>query len=136
MGGAVDGAWLEGILGDARYLEWDHRGRLTSDKVLHTGGDARHMHHHRRTVAGAVDDGRRAAIAMVTEIDSAKRHVARNDPKPIGLDRLHRNDFDFRKRVTVSRIPSTERNDMTEIVVGFALEEFESEAARAPFHDF
>lgn len=126
IGQVVDASGFETILHGADFFSADLAGNLPRSAGVFVGGDARGD---RGTVAEAVGDGRRAALAIIAMLNNAAEPDL-TPPDPIGPDRLNLNYFDHAPRAPEPVLSPEARDLEREIVSGFTSAQATGEAGR------
>ncbi len=125
VGEDVDPAGLEQILDHASYFRPDDWGRLEGQTATLAGGDARGDH---GTVAAAIGDGRKAAIAIAATLD--RKSLPEGEGEPIGIDGLNLNYYAPAARAEPPKLPVGKRTDQAEIIGSLSEGEVYREADR------
>jgi formate dehydrogenase (NADP+) beta subunit len=126
IGEDVDAEGMEKIIGSANYFWPDDWGRLSKHPGVFVGGDARGD---RGTVAGAVGDGRKTALAIERMIAGQGEPQEESRPR-IDLETLNLTYFDRAPRAGGDKVPPDERTDFTEIEIALDASQASAEAQR------
>lgn len=126
IGQEVDPAGFESLLGRHALFEADPSGQIIGHIGVFVGGDARAGGN---SVTGAIGDGRRAAMAIWSQIEGlVQPHDAPR--RPIGLSELNVNYFDHGARAEVSIAAPDRRSAQVEIEGSLSRDGLDSEARR------
>jgi formate dehydrogenase (NADP+) beta subunit len=110
IGEQVDPAGLGALVHRSGFLRVDEWGRFAGKPGLLAGGDARGD---RGTVAAAIGDGRRAALAIIAQLDSGEpQEPARRE---IDIAELNLNYFEPARALRAQSLPVAQRSDSSEI---------------------
>jgi formate dehydrogenase (NADP+) beta subunit len=127
IGQVVDPEGLASLLKGDDFLSADaDTGRLAQFQDVHVGGDARGDH---GTVAEAVGDGRRAALAIDARL-RGRTGTGLANPAPVAFAQLNVNYFDHAPRADETILPIARRNLEREIAGGYDAGQAAAEAAR------
>jgi formate dehydrogenase beta subunit len=111
IGQTVEPAGLEALLGSAAFLAADPHGRISGHPGLYTGGDARGD---RGTVSAAIGDGRRAALAMLRDLQH-EQDPATIHADPVTLQQLNLNYFEHHPRPAAPELAVDQRTAEAEV---------------------
>lgn len=111
VGQVIDPMGMEMLVGNRSYLKADRFGRLVDHSGIYVGGDATG---NAGTVTAAVGDGRRAARAIICELQSLAL-PEEGEEKPIGFERLNVNYYEPGPRVQEPTLPVNQRTGDEEI---------------------
>lgn len=131
IGEDLDTTGLESILpgGAASFAPLDPWGRLDESGVLYGGGDARaHAHGPGGTVAAAIGDGRRAALALCASF--AGQTPTEDARPPVGFTAINLAYHEVSPRQDEPVLPLAERSDTAEIDGPLSTHQMKAEAAR------
>jgi NADPH-dependent glutamate synthase beta subunit-like oxidoreductase/ferredoxin len=111
VGQVIDPMGMEMLVGNRSYLKVDRFGRLTDHPGIYVGGDATG---NAGTVTAAVGDGRRAAQAIICELQS-QALPEEGEGKPIEFERLNVNYYEPGPRLQEPTLPVNQRTGDEEI---------------------